>query len=290
MIENISIEKLREHPDNPRKDIGDVTELAESIKVNGILQNLTVVPCTGYYYGNYTVIIGHRRLAAAKLAGLTEVPCAVVQMDDKQQIATMLLENMQRSDLTVYEQAQGFQMMLDLGETQSSIAERTGFSKTTVSRRLKLLSLDKEKFYAAESRGGTLEDYIRVTEIKDEKTRNAVTDTIGTSNFEWKLRTAIEKQQLKEAMPVIKAEMKKIGAKKDDKIFSWDGKHETVCEVKVKDFKEGCLFDKYNNGTQYFWNIRGDDTVFLYRLGPAKKKEIVRKSDKELKAIAQRKA
>ena len=64
----------------------------------------------------YRVVIGHRRLAAAKLAGLAEVPCAVVEMTEQEQIATMLLENMQRSDLTVYEQAQGFQMMLDLGE------------------------------------------------------------------------------------------------------------------------------------------------------------------------------
>lgn len=55
----------------------------------------------------------------------------------------MLLENMQRSDLTVYEQAQGFQMMLDLGESISDISEKTGFSETTVRRRVKLLELDQ---------------------------------------------------------------------------------------------------------------------------------------------------
>ncbi|MDO5398785.1 MAG: ParB/RepB/Spo0J family partition protein [bacterium] len=288
MVENISIEKLREHPDNPRRNVGDVTELAESIKANGILQNLTVVPCTGYYYGNYTVIIGHRRLAAAKLAGLTELPCAVVQMDDKQQIATMLLENMQRSDLTIYEQAQGFQMMLDLGETQSSIAKQTGFSKTTVSRRLKLLNLDKDKFMEADNRGGTLEDYIKVAEIKDEKIRNAVTDAIGTQNFEWELRKAHEKQQLNEAMPSIKAEMKKIGAKRDDKIYNYDGKHEVVCEIMVKDFKEGCLANKCKNNIKYWWNILGN-AVKVYRLKPVEKKKAVKKSDKEIKAISRRK-
>ncbi len=53
-------------------------------------------------------------MAASKLAGLTELPCAVVEMDEKEQIATMLLENMQRADLSVYEQAKGFQMMLNL--------------------------------------------------------------------------------------------------------------------------------------------------------------------------------
>lgn len=62
----LPVSKLFPHPDNPRKDNGDLTELAESIKANGVLQNLTVVPKED---GSYTVIIGHRRLAAAKLAG-----------------------------------------------------------------------------------------------------------------------------------------------------------------------------------------------------------------------------
>ena len=127
----IPIEQLKPHPDNPRKDVGDVTELSQSIKQNGIFQNLTVIPDDD----TYMVVIGHRRLAAAKAAGLTELPCMVVEMDEREQISTMLLENMQRNDLTIWEQAQGFQMMLDLGETESDIAEKTGFSKTTVRQR-----------------------------------------------------------------------------------------------------------------------------------------------------------
>ena len=121
-------------------------ELAESIKANGVLQNLTVVPnmVTGEISGEtwqrgYKVIIGHRRLAAAKLAGLTEVPCVVTEMTPQEQVATMLLENMQRSDLTVYEQAQGFQMMLNMGETVETVSQKTGFSQSTVRRRVKLL-------------------------------------------------------------------------------------------------------------------------------------------------------
>ena len=144
-ITYISVDDLVPHPNNPRKDVGDVTELAESIKVNGILQNLTVVPFEGVGE-RYTVIIGHRRLAAAKQAGLQTVPCVITEMDEREQISTMLLENMQRSDLTVYEQAEGFQMMFDFGETVASVAEKTGFSQSTVRRRKKLLELDKEKF------------------------------------------------------------------------------------------------------------------------------------------------
>lgn len=166
MITNIEVTKLLQHPDNPRKSIGDVTELAESIKARGILQNLTVVPAEN---GMYTVIIGHRRLAAAKQAGLTEVPCAVVDMDYKTQLSTMLLENMQRSDLTVYEQAQGMQMMFNLGVPVAEIVEKTGFAETTVRKRLKIATLPTEQMQQAVERGGKLEDYVQIADIKMKK-------------------------------------------------------------------------------------------------------------------------
>ena len=165
----IEVDKLHPHDANPRKNTGDVTELADSIKKNGILQNLTVVPATGYWYGDYTVIIGHRRLAAAKQAGLKTVPCVIREMGQKEQIATMLLENMQRSDLTVYEQAQGIQMMLDLGETVETVAEKTGFSESTVRRRTRLLKLDSDVFKETEGRQITMLEYDKLFEIKDDK-------------------------------------------------------------------------------------------------------------------------
>lgn len=145
-IKIIAIERIHPHPDNPRKDLGDLTELAESIKANGVLQNLTVVPDEANNPATlYTAIIGHRRLAAATLAGLTELPCAVVKMTPAEQVKTMLMENMQRADLTVYEQAQGFQMMLDLGGTIQTVAQDTGFSEATVRRRVKMMELDQEQ-------------------------------------------------------------------------------------------------------------------------------------------------
>ena len=61
---------------------------------------------------------------------MEELPCVVVEMSEREQLSTMLTENMQRSDLTVYEQAQGFQMMLDMGDTVEDIAEKSGFSAT----------------------------------------------------------------------------------------------------------------------------------------------------------------
>ena len=112
-IRMIPIGDLEHHPENPRKDLGDLSELTESIRKNGVYQNLTVV--ADLKRCKYLVVIGNRRMEAAKAAGLVELPCAISDMDHKEQIATMLEENMQRQDLTVYEQAQGFQMMMDLG-------------------------------------------------------------------------------------------------------------------------------------------------------------------------------
>lgn len=189
-ITYISVDRLHPHPDNPRKEIGDVTELADSIRENGIYQNLTVIPATGYYHGDYTVIIGHRRLAAAKMAGLTEVPCVITEMSAKEQLATMLLENMQRSDLTLMEQAQGMQMMLDLGETVSDISQKTGFSESTVRRRVRLCSLDRDKMQDVQGRQITMADYDKLFEVEDPDKRNELLDSIGTNNFEWKLQTA----------------------------------------------------------------------------------------------------
>jgi ParB family chromosome partitioning protein len=222
MIKLIEISKLHPHPQNPRQDLGDISELAESIKSQGILQNLTAVPDHNYYdsdkkeFERYTVIIGHRRLAAAKLAGLTEVPCAIAEMDIKTQIATMLLENMQRSDLTILEQADGFQMMMDLGETVGDISDKTGFSETTIRRRVKLLELDKDKFKKSVERGATLMDYADLDKIQDINLRNSVLDKIGTPNFKWELQQAITKEANEKVMALIVAELEKFATQIKD--------------------------------------------------------------------------
>lgn len=204
-LTTIAIEKLHPHPDNPRKVIGDIDELADSIKANGILQNLTVVPMNDDWT-EFTVIIGHRRLAAAKQAGLTELPCAVVEMTEKEQLSTMLTENMQRSDLTVYEQAKGFQMLIDLGDSVAEVVEKTGFKESTVRRRLKLAELDEESFKDSQLRQPTLADYERLNQIKDIDVRNELLKSIGTNNFDNRLYSAVRKQEDDEE----RAELEKI--------------------------------------------------------------------------------
>ena len=88
-IKLINTSLIDPHPDNPRKNIGDVTDLAASIKTNGLLTPLSVVPNGS----RYRVIAGHRRLAACKQAGTGSVPCFVLDLDPLQQLEAMITEN-----------------------------------------------------------------------------------------------------------------------------------------------------------------------------------------------------
>ena len=189
-ITNINAKLIHQHPDNPRKDLGDLTELSESIKKKGIMQNLTVIPGhwdedKTHHDEGYTLIIGHRRFAAGKMAGVTMYPCRIVEdMSYKDQVGTMLEENMQRIDLTPLEQAEGFQMMLDLGDTEEQIAEKTGFSRTTVRRRLEIAKLDRDLVKKKTDENGAyqlnLKDLAQLSRIEDDETRNRILKFIRT--------------------------------------------------------------------------------------------------------------
>jgi ParB/RepB/Spo0J family partition protein len=147
----IPLEHLLPNPSNPRKDVGDVGPLADSIRAQGLLQDLVVMPAHRHYGGgalpgdDYIIVAGHRRRAACELAGLTEAPCTV--RDDLTVAAAleaMLVENLQREDLQPLEEADGFQRLLDEGLSQRTIAERVGCNQSHVSRRLALLKLPEQ--------------------------------------------------------------------------------------------------------------------------------------------------
>ncbi len=194
-ITMIPVAELFPHPNNPRKNPGDLTELADSIAAKGVLQNLTVVPGHDGRMDGYTVVIGHRRLAAAKKAGLASLPCSIVNMTEQEQIETMLLENMQRSDLTVYEQAQGFQLMLDFGNSVEEVAKKTGFSRNTIKHRLEIMKLDQKVLSKVSARQVSLTDFMKLEKLEDLEYRNKVLTSIGTKNFENELKTAIEDEK-----------------------------------------------------------------------------------------------
>lgn len=227
----IETKRLRHHPDNPRKDLGDVTELADSIKKNGIMQNLTVIPieCTEEDpekqwdankvspFHDFYVLIGNRRMEACLQAGLEEVPCKIVSnISKKEQVAIMLEENMQRSDLTIIEQAEGFQMMLDLGETVDSISEKTGFSKATVYHRVNIAKLDKEILAEKKDDEGffqlSMGDLIELEKVKDMDERNRILkETSGGRDMQWRVQQAVRKANRKRNVSEIKLMFAKAG-------------------------------------------------------------------------------
>ena len=200
-ITMIPIDQLYHHPHNPRLDLGDLTELAESIKIQGVLQNLTVVPDPESE--GYLVLIGNRRFEAARMAGLDELPCSIVDMDETDQIATMLTENMHRTDLTLYEQAQGIQMMMDLGLTETQISEMTGFSRTTIKRRVEMARLDKETL-KEKCTQLTMDEMDQLMKIRDIDKRNELLKEAGTDNFKWRVGNAVKEQKLQDTYNQVK--------------------------------------------------------------------------------------
>lgn len=213
----INMLNLTHHPENPRKNIGDITELTESIKKNGIMQNLTVIPAEpkekGYYCDDeveqyekepnkhlYRVIIGNRRMEAAKAAGVKELPCRIVtRIPFKTQLGIMLEENMQRTDLTIREQAEGFQLMLDLGETIETIEKKTGFGETTIRHRLNIAKLNGKELDKKEKEFQiSLKDLYALEQIKDIKTRNKVlSEATSAENLTRKIEIAVTEEKRK---------------------------------------------------------------------------------------------
>lgn len=174
------------HPDNPRKNIGDVTDLAASIKANGLLSPLSVVPNGS----RFRVIAGHRRLMACKQAGTGAVPCFVLDLDPLQQLEAMITENCQREQLTALEEADAIQGMLDLGATTASVAHRLGRSGDYVRDRAKAASIDNEVRAVRDDFSQlTIGQLVAIARYDGQPDRQKkLAQAAGTSNFDYILR------------------------------------------------------------------------------------------------------
>ncbi len=138
----IPINKIEPNPDQPRVEIGDLSELTASIKEKGILEPLLVKPLNN---GTYMIIAGERRWRAANLAGLREVPCIEFDFDDVEIAEVALIENMQRKDLTVWEEADGLAALSEkYNYTHEQIAKKLGKSRSTVTETLTIAGLPDE--------------------------------------------------------------------------------------------------------------------------------------------------
>ncbi len=136
----ILVDKLDPNPEQPRVEFGDLTELTASIAEKGVLEPLLVKP--NRLTGRWMIIAGERRWRSAQKAGLKEVPCVEMEVDEGTVAEIALIENMQRKDLTVWEEADGLLALCErFGYTHDDVARKVGKSRTTVTEALAIAKI-----------------------------------------------------------------------------------------------------------------------------------------------------
>jgi ParB family chromosome partitioning protein len=134
----IPIEDLQPNPRQPRQDLGDLFELTASVREKGILEPI-LVRALG---GRYEIIAGERRYRAALEVGLAEVPCVIRDTSDAEMMELALVENLQRKDLSAFEEADGLRMLAEkYGYTHEMMAEKLGKSRTSITETLSLTAM-----------------------------------------------------------------------------------------------------------------------------------------------------
>ncbi len=166
---NVMLHRIEPNPNQPRKDFDpeELEALAESIRTHGVMQPLTVRETAP---DHYEIIAGERRWRASRIAGLSQVPCLVVEADDQKAMELALIENLQRQDLNPVEEALGYQTLLqEHSMTQEEMASRVGKSRSAVANSLRLLGL-QEKCLAQLREGKLTAGHARaLLQLKNEK-------------------------------------------------------------------------------------------------------------------------
>ena len=144
VLRRVRISEISRNPNQPRRyfDPEAIATLAESIRQYGVLNPLTVRRTAG---GGYELVAGERRLRAARVAGLTDVPCLLINADGEDSSVIALVENLQRRDLDFFEEANGFKRLIDqFGLTQEEAARKVAQTQSDVANELRLLRLSQQ--------------------------------------------------------------------------------------------------------------------------------------------------
>ena len=182
-IADIPIIKIRPNKAQPRKVFSEdeLSALSRSIAENGILQPLTVRKVSST---EYELVAGERRLRAAVMAGLRKVPCIVVKCSDRESAVYALLENLQRADLGIFEEARGIAKLIRrYGLTQEQAAIKLGKTQSTIANKLRLLRLSEEEQEWMEKAGLSERHARALIRIENETVRREVLSRIITDNL-----------------------------------------------------------------------------------------------------------
>ena len=178
----IPIDKLDPNPDQPRTEIGDLTELTASIREKGVLEPLLVKPMP---LGRWMIIAGERRWRAATAARLTEVPCIEMDVDESAVAEIALIENMQRKDLTPWEEADGLRSLCErFGYTHEDVARKVGKSRSTVTEALSIASIpDSIRQICRESEITSKSLLLQIVRQPDDESMRTMAEQIATEGL-----------------------------------------------------------------------------------------------------------
>lgn len=182
-IHNIPIEMIEKNPNQPRKlfSEGPLFELAESIRVCGIIQPLNV---RRIGENKYELISGERRLKAAKLIGLKTVPAVIMSVEEETSAVIALIENLQREDLSFFEEALAYERLIkNYSFTQDALAFKLGKSQSAIANKLRLLKLSDEIKAKVVEYNLTERHCRAILKIIDEETRQKVVSVIISKNL-----------------------------------------------------------------------------------------------------------
>ena len=178
VLRRIRISEIVRNPNQPRRyfDPEAIATLAESIRQYGVLNPLTVRR-TGN--GGYELVAGERRLRAARVAGLTDVPCLLINADGEDSSVIALVENLQRRDLDFFEEANGFKRLTEqFGLTQEEAARKVGKTQSAVANKLRLLRLSQQNMELIRCNNLTERHARALLRLNDEADRINVTNYI----------------------------------------------------------------------------------------------------------------
>ncbi|QCQ91754.1 ParB/RepB/Spo0J family partition protein [Rhodococcus sp. SGAir0479] len=192
VFEQLPLAHLVPHPRNVRTAVGNVSDLATSIKAQGVLQPLVVAPHE-ILDQRWTIIAGHRRHAAAKKAGLKTVPC-VIRHDltgGADQLQAMLTENLQRSDLNAVEEGDAYQALLDLSIDVKAISARTGRTQKTIRERVKIAAAPEDVRTKVIDRQITIDEALTLQQFAAyPNVYETLAKYPGTANWSWAVQNA----------------------------------------------------------------------------------------------------
>ena len=215
-VQYIPLARLRPNPQQPRRrfDEAALRELADSIRAYGILQPLTVRRVED----GYQLIAGERRMRAAAMAGLREVPCLVAQVDEQDAGMLALIENLQRRDLDFIEEANGLSQLIKLfGMSQEEAARRIGKSQSAVANKLRLLKLPDDVLCSLRDNGLTERHGRALLRLQDENMQRAALEYMIEHDLNVAAADAYIEALLRE--PEEKADPKRTFVMKDVRVF-----------------------------------------------------------------------